>query len=196
MSMSMSKVNGATQVTNYRFLNMFALDVTLKDGSPSKWMMASRAKSIEELKCNAETITADAVAVFATGIVNDKECMVLIRQFRYPIGGYVYELPAGLVDKGETLAHAAQRELKEETGLDMMVCHVTAPYFSSVGMTDETCSIVYGVYAGVPSLKGQERAEDIEVVFADANECQRILREEKVCMRTAMAIRCFCMKSN
>lgn len=191
MSMSMSKVNGATQVTDYRFLNMFELDVTLKDGSPSKWMMASRAKSTEELKCNAETVTADAVAVFATGMMNDKKCMVLIRQFRFPIGGYVYELPAGLVDEGETLAHAAQRELKEETGLDMTVCHVTAPYFSSVGMTDETCSIVYGVYTGTPSLKGQERAEDIEVVFADVNECQRILREEKVCMRTAMAIRYF-----
>lgn len=191
MSMSMSKVNGATQVTNYRFLNMFELDVTLKDGSPSKWLMASRAKSAEELKCNAETITADAVAVFATGIVNDKECMVLIRQFRFPIGGYVYELPAGLVDGGETPARTAQREMKEETGLDLQVCHVTAPYFSSVGMTDETCAIVYGVFAGTPSVKGQERAEDIEVVFADANECRRILREEKVCMRTAMAIRCF-----
>lgn len=189
--MSMSKVNGATQVTDYRFLNMFELDVTLKDGSPSKWLMASRAKSVEELKCNAETITADAVAVFATGIVNDKECMVLIRQFRYPIGSYVYELPAGLVDDGETLARTAQREMKEETGLDLQVCHVTAPYFSSVGMTDETCAIVYGVFAGIPSVKGQERAEDIEVVFADVNECQRILREEKVCMRTAMAIRCF-----
>lgn len=191
MSMSMSKVNGATQVTNYRFLNMFELDVTLKDGSPSKWLMASRARSVEGLKCNAETVTADAVAVFATGIMNDKECMVLIRQFRYPINDYVYELPAGLIDEGETLAHAAQRELKEETGLDMTVCHVTAPYFSSVGMTDETCSIAYGVYTGTPSLKGQERAEDIEIIFADANECQRILREEKVCMRTAMAIRCF-----
>lgn len=188
--MSMSKVNGATQVTDYRFLNMFELDVTLKDGSPSKWMMASRAESAEELKCNAETITADAVAVFATGIVNDKECMVLIRQFRYPIGGYVYELPAGLVED-ETLARTAQREMKEETGLDLQVCHVTAPYFSSVGMTDETCAIVYGVFSGTPSVKGQERAEDIEVVFADVNECRRVLREEKVCMRTAMAIRCF-----
>lgn len=189
--MSMSKVNGATQVTNYRFLNMFELDVTLKDGSPSKWMMASRAKSAEKLKCNAETVTADAVAVFAIGVMNNKGCMVLIRQFRFPIGDYVYELPAGLVDEGETLAHAAQRELKEETGLDMAVCHVTAPYFSSVGMTDETCSLVYGIYTGTPSLKGQERAEDIEVVFADVEECQRILREEKVCMRTAMAIRSF-----
>lgn len=83
------------------------------------------------------------------------------------------------------------RELKEETGLDMWVCDVTAPYFSSVGMTDETCAIVHGVYFGVPSLKGQERAEDIEVVFANTDECRRILREEKVCMRTAMAIRNF-----
>lgn len=189
--MSMSKVNGATQVTDYRFLNMFELDVTLKDGSPSKWMMASRAKSAEKLKCKMDTVTADAVAIFATGIVHDEDCMVLIRQFRFPVGDYVYELPAGLVDVGETLEEAAQRELKEETGLDMWVCDVTAPYFSSVGMTDETCAIVHGVYFGVPSLKGQERAEDIEIVFANTDECRRILREEKVCMRTAMAIHNF-----
>ena len=48
-----------------------------------------------------------------------KDRVVLIRQFRYPLGGYVYELPAGLVDPGENYHTAAIRELKEETGLKL-----------------------------------------------------------------------------
>ena len=39
-----------------------------------------------------------------------KDRVVLIRQFRYPLGGYVYELPAGLVDPGENYHTAAIRD--------------------------------------------------------------------------------------
>ena len=41
--------------------------------------------------------------------------LVLERQFRYPIDDYVYELPAGLIEKGESLTEAAKREAFEET---------------------------------------------------------------------------------
>jgi len=42
--------------------------------------------------------------------------LVLIRQFRPPVGGYVIELPAGLTDASESTEVCALRELKEETG--------------------------------------------------------------------------------
>ena len=45
--------------------------------------------------------------------------MVLIRQYRYALGGYIYEFPAGLVEAGEDFHQAAIREMKEETGLDL-----------------------------------------------------------------------------
>lgn len=192
--MSMSKVNSATQATDYRFLNMFELDVTLKDGSPSKWLMASRARNAHQLEERLkERCGPDAVAIAGIYYDNGTYYMTLIRQYRYPIGGYLYELPAGLTESGESLEDTAKRELKEETGLELLVTEVTPPFFSSAGMTDESCTIVYGACLGEPSLKGQERAEDIEVIFADAEECKRILREENVCMRTAMVIRQFLM---
>ena len=37
------------------------------------------------------------------------------------VGDYVYNFPAGLIDEGETPEVAAKRELKEETGLDLIV---------------------------------------------------------------------------
>ncbi|XP_069621316.1 ADP-sugar pyrophosphatase [Ranitomeya imitator] len=44
------------------------------------------------------------------------ECMVLIKQFRPPLGCYCLEFPAGLIDENETAEQAALRELEEETG--------------------------------------------------------------------------------
>ncbi|XP_073475599.1 ADP-sugar pyrophosphatase isoform X1 [Aquarana catesbeiana] len=52
------------------------------------------------------------------------ECMVLIKQFRPPLGCYCLEFPAGLIDKNETAEQAALRELEEETGYkgEVMEC--------------------------------------------------------------------------
>lgn len=47
---------------------------------------------------------------------DDPEKIVLVRQYRYPINKYIYELPAGLIDEGETSEQTAIREMKEETG--------------------------------------------------------------------------------
>ncbi|XP_068132206.1 ADP-sugar pyrophosphatase-like [Hyperolius riggenbachi] len=44
------------------------------------------------------------------------ECMVLIKQFRPPLGCFCLEFPAGLIDENETAEQAALRELEEETG--------------------------------------------------------------------------------
>ena len=48
--------------------------------------------------------------VIMYGVYGDnKDHVVLVRQYRYPIGGYVYEFPAGLVEPGEYLTQAGVR---------------------------------------------------------------------------------------
>mgnify|MGYP000225986950 FL=1 len=61
----------------------------------------------------------------------------------------------------------------------------TKPRFTTVGMTDEACGMVYGYASGVPDNRFEESSEDIQVVLADKKEVRRILKEENVAMMCA-----------
>lgn len=95
----MGEITKITQKTENRFLNFYELDTVNKVGKKSKYYVASRAKTTKELKIKTGKNTPDGVVIYSLyGEKHDK--VVLIRQYRYPLGGYIYELPAGLVDQG------------------------------------------------------------------------------------------------
>ncbi|MBS6195795.1 MAG: NUDIX hydrolase [Clostridiales bacterium] len=181
----MGKITKITQATNTPYLNFYELDTVNKTGKEGRYFVASRAKNADELKLNSGRNDPDGVVIYSLyGEKQDR--VVLIRQYRYPLGGYVYELPAGLVDPGENYHRAAIRELKEETGLDLKPITVDEiyqkPYFTTVGMTDESCGTVYGYASGEISEKYMEDSEEIEVILADRKEVRRILQEENVAL--------------
>ena len=186
----MGLIRKITQQTKNRFLNMYDLEVTHKSGQESHYFVSSRAERVEDLKISTKKNTPDGVIIYSILKEEDgSEKVVLIRQYRYPIDGYIYEFPAGLVDKGENFAQAAVRELREETGLVLEPIPVEEayekPYFTTIGMTDESCATVYGYASGKMTRKYQEDSEEIEVVLADKEEVRRILREEKVAIMCA-----------
>lgn len=71
-----------------------------------------------------------------------KDCMVMVKQFRPPMGSYSLEFPAGLIDEGETAEVAALRELKEETGYKGEVVGVTPVTCLDPGLSNCTTQIV------------------------------------------------------
>ena len=76
----------------------------------------------------------------AVGIValDDDNQVLMIRQYRHPVGRMLWEIPAGLRDvDGEPIAVTAERELLEETGHRARDWRVLVDYFSSPGMTNE-----------------------------------------------------------
>jgi len=181
----MGTINKITQETHYRFLNFFKMDVTHKTGKKSEYYVASRAKDADHMKAVTHKNNPDGVSIYALyGEKHDR--IVLVRQYRYPLGGYVYEFPAGLVEEGEAFSTGAVREMKEETGLTFTPIEVDpmfeAPRFTTVGMTDESCAAVYGYAEGEINYKGQEDSEEIEVILADKAEVRRILKEEPVAL--------------
>jgi 8-oxo-dGTP pyrophosphatase MutT (NUDIX family) len=76
-----------------------------------------------------------AVAIVA---LDEQDRVLMIRQYRHPVGRLLWEIPAGLRDvDGEPVCVTAERELLEEAGYRALDWHVLTDYFSSPGMTDE-----------------------------------------------------------
>ena len=80
-----------------------------------------------------------AVAVLA---LDEADRVVMVRQFRQPVGQLLDELPAGLLDvDGEPALIGARRELFEEAALRADTWHVLIDLYTSPGMTDEAIRI-------------------------------------------------------
>jgi len=73
--------------------------------------------------------------------VDSKNRVMLVRQYRLPAGQYLWELPAGKTDEGETALQAAKRELIEETGLRAKTWKKLTSFFPSPGFVEEKMTI-------------------------------------------------------
>ena len=186
--MGKAHAEGLKRQTDNKFLNMYEIDAVRRDGVHFPYYIATRRES-GDLMYETGTLRADGVVIYPV-YRPDPGKLVVIRQFRYPVNGYIYEVPAGLVDAGEDPAEAAVREMKEETGLDFTLYRegsdvLMHPFVQSQGMSDECDVTVFGYADGVLNPGAQEATEDIEVFLADKDEIRRILREELVSLRAA-----------
>ncbi|XP_064417324.1 ADP-sugar pyrophosphatase isoform X2 [Latimeria chalumnae] len=90
-----------------------------------------------------ENATSDGVAVFAVlKRTLHYDCVVLVKQFRPPMGQYCLEFPAGLMDNNECAEDAALRELLEETGYKGEVTAVSPAVCLDPGLTNCTSHLV------------------------------------------------------
>lgn len=87
--------------------------------------------------------------------------VLLIRQYRYAANGYLYEIPAGRLDPGESPEECAKRELREETGYSANQIQLLTTIYTTPGFTDETIHIfmVAGLTVGVANLEPDEFVE-------------------------------------
>ncbi len=100
-----------------------------------------------------------AVAIVA---VDQQQQVVLIRQFRKPIERELLEIPAGGVEPGETLAQAATRELREETGLAPGHLEHLGTVFTTPGF----CSEAIHIYLATDLAPDQLPADSDEDILA------------------------------
>ena len=103
----MVSIDKITQKTQNRFVNLYDLDVTHRNGEAAHYYVASRAKTEKDLKLVTRENHPDGVIIYALyGPAHDK--VVLIRQYRYTLGDYVYEFPAGLVASATSSSRTAR----------------------------------------------------------------------------------------
>lgn len=189
------KVRNITTIADTPYLKMYNAEYTNKFGDTKNWSIASRKplETIEKIFFNSEEGKIDAVIIVATHI--DENKLVVIKQFRVPLNDYVYEIPAGLIDAGEDFETTVRRELKEETGLDLVQIDyekTKSKLYISTGMTDESVALVYCSCNGEISDDDLEDDEDIEVLLVSKEEAKEMITSsEKIDIKALLVIQNF-----
>ncbi|MEO7712987.1 MAG: NUDIX hydrolase [Gemmatimonadaceae bacterium] len=131
---------------------------------------------------------ASAIVPFMSDPEGDDPQLLLLRQFRYAAGGYIYEVPAGRLDGDESPADCAVRELKEETGCTADVMAPLFTMFTTPGFTDEKIHVFMatGLTHGASAREADEFVDVVIVSLAEALELIRV--GEIMDAKTALSI--------
>ena len=142
---------------------------------------------------NGRTVTVDVVRHPKSVVlipVPEPGHVILIRQYRYAVNAFLWELPAGSVDQGETPEQAARRECHEEIGKVPATVVRMAAMLPTPGYCDEEM-----VFFRVSSLEEPTEAaaldedEDIEARTFELREARDMIRRgEIIDMKTVVGL--------
>lgn len=142
------QVTGSTERYRGRIINVREDEVLMPNGDGVE---AVRREYVEHL---------GAVGVIA---LDARGRILLLRQYRHPVGHLLWEVPAGLRDvAGEPLWRTAERELLEEAGYRAATWHTLLDTFQTPGMSDERVRVFLA--------RDVERVPDEEIDFVRVHE--------------------------
>jgi len=111
--------------------------------------------------------------------VDEKKRVLLVRQYRLPARQFLWELPAGRLDPGETPLKAAKRELIEETGMRAKKWSKLVSYYPSPGFLAERMNL----FLATDLTEGESAPmedERIETRWFPAREIEEMIRAGKI----------------
>jgi ADP-ribose pyrophosphatase len=116
--------------------------------------------------------------------------VTLVRQYRYAVNRWLWELPAGSADPGETIEEAARRECHEEIGQVPETLVRLAAMFPTPGYTDEEMFFFRASGLIEPSHRAEvDEDEDLEVRVFTLREAREMIRHgEIVDMKTVVGL--------
>lgn len=138
---------GGTRVYHGRIISVDLDEVRFPDGSTGTLEMIRHPGA--------------SAVVPVLGDAGDDPEVLLIRQYRYAADQFLYEIPAGRLDPGETPADCARRELQEETGYTASRVEHVFTMYTTPGFTDEKIHlfVATGLVAGQAHREADEFME-------------------------------------
>lgn len=179
--MNKNRIKELITLHQTKFLNFYHAIYENKLGQEKNWFIASRKTEEVMRKQYFEKKEDQADAVLVVAFHEPTSKLVMIKQYRVPLNDYIYELPAGLIDAGEDFRISVARELKEETGLQLVEIdeeRSRQKVYLSPGMTDESVHMIYCTCTGELSKAYLEADEDIEPLLISRKEAQELLASD------------------
>ena len=175
------KFKGIIKKESGRFIHRYDIQYETEDGQEKIYEMISRDKGIDSLE-RLNGRGPDAVVLMMHSA--DGKRILLNREYRMAVGDWVYNFPAGLIDPGETPEEAAERELREETGLRLLeIRDKIGESYSAVGFSNEMNVCVVGVCDG--EIQTSDSAfEEIEAAWYTREEIRDLLKTARFAART------------
>jgi len=149
--------------------------------------VALRVDSVQ--KPNGQAVTREVVEhnpCVAVVVVDEQERILLERQFRYPVGKFLLEIPAGGIDPGEGPLDAVRRELQEEIGYLPQTIEELGGFYSVPGYGTEYlyCYLATDL---VPSRLAAEDTDAIELVPVAVGQIPRLITSGEICDAKSIA---------
>ncbi len=114
---------------------------------------------------------ASAVVPLLGSVEDPDPRVVLVRQYRYAAGGFVFEVPAGIPEEGEEWEVCAMRELEEETGYRAGKLQALTRLFTTPGFTNE----VIHLFLATDLSQGNHSRDEDEFMETLALPLSRVL---------------------
>jgi len=101
-----------------------------------------------------------------------KNRVLLVKQFRYPVGKTTYEIPAGKLDAGETILKCLRRELAEETGYTAKKIKKLVSFWPTPAFANE----IIHIYTAENLTKGAPHPDQDEMIRCEVWPFKKVLR--------------------
>lgn len=175
------KFKGIEKKEEGKYITRYNVEYETVDHKKKIYEMISRNRNITS-QADLSEHPADAVVMIMHNPEGDK--ILLNKEFRMACGAFVFNFPAGLIEPGESFEESAGRELKEETGFDLIrVDEVLPECFSAVGFSNEKNICLIGVADGVPA-PSSSTVEEIDAGWYTKEEVRELLKKEYFAART------------
>jgi ADP-ribose pyrophosphatase len=166
---------GSRRVYDGRIFNVDIDTVRFPDGSTGELEMVRHSG-------------ASAVVPFLGDPAGEDPQILLLRQYRYAAEGYLYEVPAGRLDEGESPEECARRELAEETGCTAARVEPLTTIYTTPGFTDERIHLFMATGLSHGEHK-RERDEFMEVeTLTLSRALELVARGEIVDSKTVVSL--------
>lgn len=171
------------KLTNTKWLNLYEVDY-VKDGKTYDMYFASRRKQGQLDLENPNKIINDGSIVVP---ILSGDRIVMVRQYRPITNTWEIEFPAGLAKQEENPKDCAMRELKEETGLNVISMNcILPPRHTATGLTDERTAIYVATVEGSLNTTGLEESEELELLTIPIEDIPEFVANNNVCQRDSM----------